>query len=429
MPAARAFLSAALLTALLLAAVAVPAVAWVALALDALLAAAVVLDARRAASVPLDAERSWPPLLAQGAWQAAEVRVRSTLARPLRVVLRETLHPALARQPLRASLVLPAAREVTWRYALDPRRRGAHRAGPLMARVLGPWGLAWSQRTLLPERPCRVYPQIRWEGRVGRLLDLAHRHELGQAPTVAHGGRSEPYALREYRSGDPPNKIHWKSSARHGRLISRDDTWERGSRLTVLLDCGRAMASMDLERGKLDHALGAALALARVASGRGDRVTLVAFSDRVERVVRLRPGGAGMALAYASVYDLQARLAEPAYDLAAEAAREKGDRRAIVVLLTSVVDLAAAELLRESLVAMARRHRPVLVNLEDPQLVRLALGRPQTPEEAFAKVASLEILLANRRLVRGLRRSGIRVASAPADRLAWETLSAYLATS
>jgi uncharacterized protein (DUF58 family) len=271
-----------------------------------------------------------------------------------------------------------------------------------------------------------VYPQIRWEGRVGRLLDLARRHELGQAPTTLAAGRSEPYALREYRPGDPPHKIHWKATARHGRLISRDDTWEHGSRVTVLLDCGRAMASVDESRGKLDHALSAALALARVASGRGDRVTLIAFSDRVERIVRLRPSGAGVAEAYAALFDLEARLAEPAYDLAAEAARESGGRRAIVVLLTSVVDLAAAELLREALVALARRHRPVLVNLEDPQLVSLALGAPARPEEAFAKVASLEILLANRRLTRGLRRAGIRVASAPADRLAWETLSAYL---
>jgi uncharacterized protein (DUF58 family) len=426
MPAARTFLAASMLTALLLAAVAVPAVAWVALALDAVLLAAVLLDVRRAAAVPLSAERVWPPLLAQGWPQPAEVHVRGGRRRGVRVALRETLHPALAHGPQRTELVLAPSGTAVFRYQLDPRRRGAHVSGPLMARVLGPWGLAWSQRRLLPEAACRVYPQIRWEGRVGRLLDLAHRHELGQAPTATPTGRSEPYALREYRAGDPPQKIHWKATARHGRLIARDDTWERGSRVTVLLDCGRAMASMDAARGKLDHALSAALALARVASGRGDHVTLIAFSDRVERVVRLRPSGAGVAEAYAALFDLEARLAEPAYDVAAEAARERGGRRAIVVLLTSVVDLAAAELLRGALLALARGHRPVLVNLEDPQLVALALGAPEGPEQAFAKVASLEILLANRRLMHGLRRAGVRVASAPADRLAWETLSAYL---
>ena len=42
-------------------------------------------------------------------------------------------------------------------------------------------------------------------------------------------------------------------------------------------------------------------------------------------------------------------------------------------------------------------------------------------------MASLEILLANRRLARHLRRGGIRVVNTPADRLALEALEAYLA--
>jgi hypothetical protein len=39
----------------------------------------------------------------------------------------------------------------------------------------------------------------------------------------------------------------------------------------------------------------------------------------------------------------------------------------------------------------------------------------------------LEILLANRRLAKGLRHGGIRVVTAPADRLTVETLDVYLA--
>ena len=42
-------------------------------------------------------------------------------------------------------------------------------------------------------------------------------------------------------------------------------------------------------------------------------------------------------------------------------------------------------------------------------------------------MASLEIQLANRRLARHLRRGGVQVVNSPADRLALETLEAYLA--
>lgn len=430
MPAVRCFQLLALNTLLLVGSLLEVRLAWLALALDFAVVAGTLVDFRCAARVPLQAARRWPPLLVQGSPAEVVVTLTSGADRRLTVRLREGLHPALAASPLRHELKIPprtAGGEARWSWSLVPLRRGEHRLAPLTARVLGPWKLAWAQRDLLPEESVRIYPQVRWEGRVGQLLALAQRHRMGQVAVRLHGVGTEPYALREYMPGDPLAKIHWKSTARHGRLVSREDTWERSARLVILLDCARTMASMDGHRSKLDYALAAALALTRVAAGRGDRVTVLAFSDRVERSVRVRSGGRGASVAYGALYDLEARLTEPAYDQAVEAVFGVEARGATAVLFTSVVDLAAAELLRESLLRLGRRHRPLLVNLEDPELRALADGEPATPEQAFAQASSLEIVLANRRLARHLRHGGIRVVTSPADRLALETLEAYLA--
>ena len=80
-----------------------------------------------------------------------------------------------------------------------------------------------------------------------------------------------------------------------------------------------------------------------------------------------------VAISSRALFDLEARLVEPAYDLAAEHAGQAESRRSLVVILTSVTDLAAAELLREALLGLRRKHRPILVNLEDPELAALAL--------------------------------------------------------
>jgi uncharacterized protein (DUF58 family) len=426
MPAARAFQILGLATLLLVAAFLDERLAWAALALDGLVAVAFLVDFRRAARTPLEAARRWPPLLVQEAPAEVEVSAATRAGRPVAVVLREGLHPGLAEGPLRREAVIPGPGEIRWTYGITPRRRGEHAAGPLTVRVLGPWKLAWAQRDLIPAEPARVYPQVRWEGKVGQLLALAQRRRLGQIPQRMHGLGSEPYALREYLPGDPIGKIHWKATARHGRPVTREDTWERSARLIVLLDCARAMASMDGRRSKLDYALAATLALTRVAAARGDQVTIVAFAGRLLRTVRVRSGGRGAWAAYEALYDVEAELAEPAYDLAAEAAFDVEPRSATAVLFTSVVDLAAAELLRESLLRLGRRHRALLLNLEDPELRALAADPPATPAAAFAQVASLGVQLANRRLSRHLRRGGVRVVNTPADRLALEALEAYL---
>ena len=430
MPAARSFLLLGIATLLLVASFLDERLAWAALALDGLVALAAAIDYRRAARTPLHAERRWPPLLVQESPAEVSLAVGSPVRRRVTAIVREGLHPGLAAEPLRRTVEIDGPGEVRWTYGLVPRRRGEHPVAPLTVRVLGPWKLAWAQRDLLPGEQARVYPQVRWEGKVGQLLALAQRRRMGQIPQRMHGVGTEPYALRAYLPGDSIGKIHWKATARHGRPVTREDTWERSARLVVLLDCARAMASMEevgVRRSKLDHAVAATLALTRVAAARGDQVTIVAFADRVLRTVRVRSGGRGAGLAYEALYDLDARLVEPAYDLAAEAAFEIEPRSATAVLFTSVVDLAAAELLRESLLRLGRRHRALLLNLEDPELRALAADEPGTPAAAFAQVASLEIQLANRRLARHLRRGGIRVVSTPADRLALEALESYLA--
>jgi uncharacterized protein (DUF58 family) len=428
MLAARGFQLLALITLLVIGALLLPRLALPAAALDLLVLAAAAFDWQRARRLPFTAVRRLPPLLVQGVPSVAEVEiVAGDGSGAHTLLLREGLHPAVAAAPRRCRLELRAGLPCTWRYDLVPRRRGEHELGPLTARILGAWGLAWAQRDLLPGEPVRVYPQVRWEGRVGQLLSAAQRQRLGQLFTPLQGAGSEPYALRAYLPGDPLGKVHWKATARHGRLVSREDTWERSSRLVILLDCARTMTGVDGSRSKLDYALAAALALARVAAARGDQVSLLAFSDRLDRTVRVRSGGRAIRHAYAALYDLQARLTEPAYDVAVEAATRVEPRRATVALLTSVVDLAAAELLRESLLRLAARHRPLLINLEDPSLRRLAAGSPRSPEEAFAQVAALEIILANRRLATHLRRGGIRVITSSAEQLALKTLESYLA--
>jgi uncharacterized protein (DUF58 family) len=431
-PAARLFFLLGLAVLLLAAAPGEPRLLLPAAALDAAALVGFLVDHRRARAVTVTAARRLPPLLSQGAAAEVTVELSHDAGRPVQLQLREALHPALAPAPRRALLRLPAAGAFGWRYTLEPRRRGSHEWGPLSARVLGPWGLAWHQRELLAKTTVRIYPQVRWGGRVGRLLALAHRRELGQSPTRIEGLGTEPYALRSYRPGDPLSRIHWRATARQGKLVAREDTWERGTHLLVLLDCGRAMASTDGQgaavagRSKLDHALAASLALLRLAVGRGDRVAVLAFADRVERRLRVHAGGGGARAAYASLYDLEARLAEPDFDLAGEQALQLEPRRGVAVLFTSVVDLAAAERLQRALRRLERRHRTLLVNLEDPQVGRLAWGSPSTPAEAFAKVAAMEILLANHRLARELSRAGVLTVSTSADRLALDALDAYL---
>jgi uncharacterized protein (DUF58 family) len=435
-PARRALLLLGLLTPLLALAPLRPEVTVVVGVADLVLLLGILLDWLLARRIGLVARRTWPDTTAQLHPTSGEAE-RTALAldvwipdrakvRAVTIELHETLHPALTERPwaTRAELMRPRRFVIP----LAPSRRGIHRAGALIARLRGPLGLSWAQRRLLDPEPVTVYPRMRWGGRVGKLLVLAQRHELGTVTLDRRGLGGELYALRRYQPGDARSRIHWKATARRGFLVTREDAWERGRPIVVLLDCGRALSTVEEGLSKLDHSLAASLALVRLAAGRGDPVTVIAFCDRILRTVRVRPSSAGLALAYRKLFDLEARPVESLYDLAAETVLQLSLPRSTVILMTSIVDLASAEILQQALARLRRRHRPVLINLEDASVRRLALEPPDAPAQAHAKLASLEILLRNRDLAAELRRRGVPAVAAPADRLALASLELYLET-
>ena len=114
-------------------------------------------------------------------------------------------------------------------------------------------------------------------------------------------------------------RIHWKATARHGRLVTREDTWERGARLVVLLDCGarhgRAGRRPQQARPRPGGGAGAHPGGGEPRRSRHGRApSPTASSARCGSAAAARSVGA----AYGALFDLEARLAEPAYDLAAE---------------------------------------------------------------------------------------------------------------
>lgn len=73
------------------------------------------------------------------------------------------------------------------------------------------------------------------------------------------GNSSEFMALRDYQHGDPLNKIHWKSFAKHGKLIVKDYQDEYFVRRALLLDTFMANAEVELFEAAVSVAASLAL--------------------------------------------------------------------------------------------------------------------------------------------------------------------------
>jgi uncharacterized protein (DUF58 family) len=119
-------------------------------------------------------------------------------------------------------------------YQMKCNRRGYYQIGPLIAETGDVFGLYRRFRVLSDPSFLTVLPEV--VPLTG--FDIASRRPIGEVlmsyqlfedPTRIRG-------VREYRAGDPLNRIHWKATARTGALHSKVYEPSTVAGVTILLD-------------------------------------------------------------------------------------------------------------------------------------------------------------------------------------------------
>lgn len=124
---------------------------------------------------------------------------------------------------------------VTVDASLTPRARGRLELGALMAAEPDPLGLARGLAVEPVRESILVLPR---RYRVPHLaLAGTRRYQPGGVALAASVGESQEFVgLRDYRPGDPPRRIHWRSWAKTGRPIVKEHQDEYFVRHALALD-------------------------------------------------------------------------------------------------------------------------------------------------------------------------------------------------
>jgi len=136
-------------------------------------------------------------------------------------------------------LVPPLAEGATARaaYRIPTRRRGRYRVGPLSVAVTDPFGMARRNEPSAGEAELVVRPRVHEiVAPVAVGSRISAEHEATAARAVVSDLGDEFVTLREYELGDDLRRVHWRSTARTGELMIRQDEARWRSRAAVVLD-------------------------------------------------------------------------------------------------------------------------------------------------------------------------------------------------
>jgi uncharacterized protein (DUF58 family) len=122
------------------------------------------------------------------------------------------------------------------------RRRGRFRVGPLAVGITDPFGVARRSEPSASDAELVVRPRVHdIVPPVAVGTHISAEHEASAARAVVSDLGDEFVTLREYEVGDDLRRVHWRSTARTGELVIRQDEARWRSRAAVVLDVREAV--------------------------------------------------------------------------------------------------------------------------------------------------------------------------------------------
>lgn len=334
----------------------------------------------------VDVQRVHLPRAFQGSSVGIDLRVEGTSTRSPELLLLEDEFPPGVPSRFRHLLARPLEKGrpllISYMGSCD-HRRGIYFLGPTRLQGSDAFGLFPNELTVPAITELLVYPTT-VELEQMRLLGDGVLSHVGLEMSTRLGQGEEFIGIRDYRNGDPQRLIHWRSTARHGRPMTKEFQEEVTTLVSIFLDMGRMGLTGVGDQTSFEYGVRAAASVARRATRLGHRIELFGVGQRVEH---LPPGQGEMHLL--TLLDRLAYL------------KPEGDSGFAAVLSdllphlptggTAVVILSATTVSFDRLSEivggmLARRILPIVVVIDDRGFIKLFMEQ----EIAHGKAASID---------------------------------------
>ena len=405
-----------------------PWLRWVALAYNIALLGTAFVESRFC-QLPkgLTISREFNSRFAMGAETEVSIEIQNASNRPVALVVKDEYPPQLNLNGLREGRVrIDAQRSAKLIYGVTPTRRGRFEFGYTVLRFRSRLRLIWCQLNVVDPVTVKVYPNMR-RAREAELKALGARSVVSAHRKTSWRGEGREFeSMRDYVRGDELRHISWTTTARRGKLTTRQYQIERDQTILIALDAGRLMTARIEQETKLDSAVHATLSLFSAAARAGDNAGLVVFGRRIKSYLPPNRGRDHIEAALEALYAVEPEMIEPSYPHAFEFIAANSKRRSLVVLLTDLVDEEGSKELLASLHILRPRHLPLVVTIADRDLKAVVRQSPNSVRDLFTQSVAEEIIHHREAALRFVESVGGLALDVTAAALAPALLETYL---
>lgn len=405
-----------------------PWLARLAFGYDVLLLMAAIIDSQ-ISQLPqgFRVSRQFGGRFAMGADTEIKIQIENASNRAISLSLKDEFPPQMILKGEReGDMRVPAHATAALIYHLSPPRRGRFEFGYTALRFRSRLKLLWCDARGSEPVAVKVYPNMR-RAREAELKALGARSVVSSHRKTSWRGEGREFeSMRDYVRGDELRHISWTTTARRGKLTTRQYQIERDQTILVALDAGRLMTARIEQETKLDSAVHATLSLFSAAARAGDNAGLVVFGRRIKSYLPPSRGRDHIEAALESLYAVEPEMIEPSYPHAFQFIAANSKRRSLVVLLTDLVDEEGSKELLTSLNLLRPRHLPLVVTIADRDLKGVVQAPPDSVRDLFTQSVAEEIIYHRETALRMVESVGGLALDVTAAALAPALLETYL---
>ncbi len=173
---------------------------------------------------------------------------------------------------------LPTKGFRSWRTQMPARRRGVYTLGPVRVSNTDAFGIFRRERFFCDTDQLIVFPRTHYIPEFTiPAADLS-----GDSSTRRRSHDLTPHAssVREYAFGDSISRVHWSSTAKLGKLMSKEFDLGQSSDVWILVDLHRDVQAGELEESTDEYAVSIGASLSRKYLEAGLPVGLISQGDQ-----------------------------------------------------------------------------------------------------------------------------------------------------
>ena len=391
----------------------------------------------------LSVTRRWNSAAALSVPTTIELVLENSSRATVLAVLVDNVPPYLSNDAPEVALKCRARGEAIGSYQITPMRRGDAELGAVYVRYQSPLRIAERWAVAHVEQKICVYPNLEEARQQAVYLIRSRQIEIEKRHARIRGAGREFESLREYREGDEFRDICWTAAARRGKLVTRLFQIERSQTIWLVLDAGRLMRARvsvmnrDTQSAgstsarprtvtKLDISVNAALSLAEVALGTGDRIGLLAYGRGVQKRMLPHRGSPHLRQMIQQLAHVREETLEGDHLQAVSALLSTQKRRSLIVWLTDFPETAMTPEVIDAASEAASRHLVLFVVIGQPDLAALAASEADSVTNMYRMTAAQEALHRREVLLAKLRQRGVLTVEVNSGAASATVVNSYL---